>query len=444
MKVTRLFQLDRARSGALLARTLLAAMLACPMLPTTAQAASDLPADTWVGTFGRAQAGPPGDADIQTLTDQTLRMIVHTSIGGSRLRVRLSNEFGTTPLKIGAAHVALRQGLGGAQIVSGSDQVLKFNGSPSATIAAGELALSDPIDLPFDALSDLVVSMHLPEATLLSTGNPNALQLCYVSTPGNFVDAANFPTQSTTGFWPFVTGVDVVGKGSAIVALGDAFTGGKGSITDTNYRWPDLLARRLQATTDSDAFYKSLGVVNLGISGNRLLANGAYGALAGRNGLDRFDRDVLGTAGVRHLVVQLGINDILGSGKDESVTASALIGGYRQLIGRAHARGISVFGATLLPFQGFTGESKDFEATRQALNTWIRTGNELDGVIDFDRAVGDPDNPLRLLPAYDSGDHMYPNNRGYEALGNAVPLELFRALREGTGEPLPKAKAARR
>lgn len=410
----------------LLAGTALAALLAWPVLPAGAQTPPAWSTEGWVATFGKAPAGPPAEAATQVLTNQTVRLVVHTSVGGTRVRIRLSNEMGATTLRIGAAHVALRQS--GAQISAGTDRVLTFGGSPSIDIPPGAPALSDPVDLTFAALADLVVSLHLPLATRITTLAASPLQTGYVSSAGDFTGAAVFPIAGTTSQWPFLTELDVTGSGASIVAVGDSITEGSRSTANTNNRWPDWLARRLQATPD----LARLGVVNRGISGNRLLVGAGPGSLAGRNALDRFDRDVLATAGVRYLVVLLGINDI---GYGSLITPATLVSGYRQLIARAHAKGIAVFGATLMPFQGAGYYSAQREATRQALNIWIRTGNELDGVIDFDQATRDPTNFLRLHPAYDSGDHLHLNNYGYQAMGNAVPLELFRLLGASTAQP---------
>jgi lysophospholipase L1-like esterase len=408
----------RPRRRALLAMAALAALLSWPIGPADAQSTL-----RWVGTFGKAPAGPPADADTQVLTNQTVRLVAHTSIGGSRVRIRVSNEMGTTPLRIGSAHVALRQG--GAQIAAGTDRVLTFNGATSVTIPAGAPVLSDPVSLSFPALSDLIVSLHLPVATRTTTVHPNARQTTYISTPGNFTGAATFPVQRTTWLWPFLTEVDVTGTGGAIVAFGDSITDASTSTSDTNNRWPDLLARRLRDSGVSPNVL--LGVVSRSISGNRLLTSAPPGSLAGRNGLERFERDVLATAGARYLVILLGINDLGYSSSSAPVTAANLISGYRQLIARAHLRGIAVIGGTLMPFQGAGYYSAQKDTQRQAVNNWIRTGKELDGVIDFDLAMRDPASPLRLRPAYDSGDHLHPSNLGYQAMANAVPLSLFAA-----------------
>jgi lysophospholipase L1-like esterase len=424
------------RRAVLLAGLGLAAALAWQAPPVYAQ---NWHAERWVGTWGAAPGGPPLPANTQTFTDQTVRLIVYTSIGGTRVRIRLSNEMGSTPLRIGSAHIALRAAgaangaANGADIQAGTDRVLTFGGNAGITIPSGAPALSDPVDLNVPALTDLAVSLYLPGTTGATTIHGTASQTSYVSLPGDFTDAATLPTQRTILSWPFLTEVDVTGgfatNGAAIVTLGDSITDGTRSTPDTNNRWPDWLARRLQTVRDPVAgINNTLGVVNRGISGNRLLSNPPEGSLAGRNIQERFDRDVLATAGVRYMTLMIGINDIGNSSTANPVSSNDLIAGYRQVIARAHAKGIPVFGATLTPFEGAGYYSPEKEVVRQAVNSWIRSSDEFDGVIDFDRVTRDPSRPSRFLPAYDSGDHLHPNDLGYQAMGTAVPLELFRAV----------------
>jgi lysophospholipase L1-like esterase len=415
-----------ARGSALVSAAAFAAMLTLVQAPAGAQNATNWRGEQWVGTFGKAPAGPPQDVDTQVLANQTVRLVAHTSVGGKRVRIRLSNEMGTTALYVGAASVALRQG-SGYQIVAGSNRALTFGGAASVVIPPGAPALSDPVDLSFSAMADLAISIHLPASTRLTTVHPNALQTVYISTAGNYTGGGSFPLSRSTWWWPFLTEVQVAGPGAAIVAFGDSITDGSRGTNDSNNRWPDWLARRLQSTPDSGGINATLGVVNRGISGNRLLTSTTLGSLAGRSGLERFDRDVLATGGVRYLIMALGINDIGYASSSAPMTAATFISGYRQVIARAHARGIAVIGATLGPFQGSGYYSTAKDAVRQSINNWIRTGNELDGVIDFDRALQDPSNPLSLRPGYDSGDRLHPNNAGYQAMGNAISLELFRS-----------------
>jgi lysophospholipase L1-like esterase len=415
-----------SRRGFLLAGIGLATALACQ--PPTAYA-QGWNTERWVGTWGAGPGGPPLPAATQTFTNQTVRLIVHTSIGGTRVRIRLSNEMGSTPLRIGTAHIALRGA--GADIQAGTDRVLTFSGFPGITIPPGAPVLSDPVDLNVPALSDLAISLYLPGTVGATTIHGTASQTNYVSLPGDFTGAATLPTQTTILSWPFLTEVDVTGGGgsAAIVTLGNSITDGTRSTPDTNNRWPDWLARRLQTVRDPlNGINAGLGVVNRGISGNRLLSNPPEGSLAGRSILERFDRDVLATAGVRYMTLMIGINDIGNSSATNPVSSNDLIAGYRQVIARAHAKGIAVFGATLTPFEGAAYYSPDKEVVRQAVNNWIRSSDEFDGVIDFDRVTRDPSHPTRLLPAYDSGDHLHPNDLGYQAMGTAVPLELFRSL----------------
>lgn len=377
----------------------------------------------WVGTWGAGPAGPPLDTASTVVNKQTVRLIVHTSTAGSRVRIRLSNEMGSSTLQIGGAHVALRVA-GSASIVAGSDRTLTFSGNPTIVVPAGTPVLSDPVDLAVPALSDLAISLYFPVQTRVTTVHSMATQDSYVSTTGNFVGSSTFPVQGTIEQWPFLVEVDVTGKigGGAIITLGDSITDGLRSNGNSNNRWPDWLARRLQASSGAN-----LGVVNRGIAGNRLLSNPQVGSLAGRAALERFDRDVLATAGARYLIVLIGINDLINSSSSAPLTSDDLIAGYRQLIARAHARGISVIGATVTPFQDADYYSADKDLVRQAANNWIRSSGQFDGVLDFDALLRDPANPRRLAPSYDSGDHLHPNNLGYQLMGNAVPLTLFTA-----------------
>jgi lysophospholipase L1-like esterase len=470
----------------LLAASLLAcAGLALPALPALAQPGWNT--QQWVGTWGTAPGGPPLIAQVTTFNDQTLRLIVHTSIGGHQVRIRISNTFGAAPLRIGEAHIALRQR--GAAIVAGSDRALTFSGNRAITVPPGAQVASDPVDLEVPGLSDLAISLHLPGSVQATTLHSAAFQTNYLSLPGNFTGTQAFPTDRTIAFWPFLTEVDVNAPGSAaIVALGDSITDGANAMVDANHRWPDLLALRPQSTREPLAVVTGgkqadnrastqpnkqpskqankqvdkpaaglvapdgrLGIVNRGIAGNRLLRDPGEQPLFGRAALERFERDVLATAGVRYLLVLVGINDIghPGTGTipiSEEPTPDELISGYRQLIARAHEKGIAVYGATLTPFEGtiFPGYyTPAKEQIRQAVNNWIRSSDEFDGVIDFDRAVRDPGHPARLLPAYDSGDHLHPNDLGMQVMANAIPLQLFRSLGSTAGASGAAARAGK-
>ncbi|MEU4561615.1 SGNH/GDSL hydrolase family protein [Actinoplanes sp. NPDC023936] len=394
----------------------------------------------WVGTWSTAVTGaalPPQPATV--FQDQTLRQIVHVSTAGSELRVRLSNEYGTEPLVVGEARVARRPaGATGSEIVPGSDRPLRFGGRGSISIPPGAPALSDTVRLSVPALSDLVISIYLPGRTPASTVHGSAFQRNFVAA-GNVTRAAALSGATETTSWHFLSGVSVTGpaRSGAVVAFGDSITDGAITTVDANHRWPDFLARRLQADRSS----RHLGVLNKGIGGNRILHDGntlpdtpfaGIGPLFGDSALSRFDRDVAAQPGVRYVVVLLGINDIGQPGStspvSETVSVEELIGGYRQMIARAHERGLLIYGATLTPFADTTIPgyySAANEAKRQAVNAWIRSSGEWDAVIDFDRAVRDPAQPLRMLPAYDSGDHLHPNDAGMQAMAEAIPLRLF-------------------
>lgn len=381
---------------------------------------------TWVGTWTASPQGlePPfvGATPAQ-FDNQTVRQIVRTSVSGSTLRVRFSNEFGTTPLVIGAARVALQAS--GAQIVPSTDRVLTFGGRTTVTIPAGAPALSDPVALDVPALSNLVVSIHLPQPTVSRSFHSLGRQTTYISPPGDYTSATVLPVAATTQSWFFLSGITVKApkRSAAIVTLGDSITDGFASTVDANRRWPNLLAERLQARPQ----FRHLAVLNHGISGNRTTYD-----LIGPNALARFDRDVLTAPGARFVIVLEGINNIGIPGafglSQQVVTADDIIASYQQLIARAKEHGLKIFGGTLTPFEGtifpgyFTPEG---EAKRQAVNLWIRTSGAFDGVIDFDKAIRDPARPARMLPAYDSGDHLHPNDAGYQAMANAVDLALF-------------------
>jgi lysophospholipase L1-like esterase len=384
--------------------------------------------DRWVGTWGTAlhepDLGVPGLANAG-FNNQTLRQIVHISVGGHRVRVRLS-AFGANAVVIGAAHVALQAG--GASIIPASDRRLTFEGKPSVTIPSGGLVLSDPVNLDVPAISDLAVSIFVPGETGPATWHFIARQTLYVSPQGDFTSSAQMAIDSTAPTmqaWFWLSDVEVMTSGETpgIVAFGDSITDGDQSTPDANQRWPDQLARRLMDHPHG----QKIGIMNKGIAGNRLLHDSI-----GPDGLARFDRDVLAAPGVTHVVVQMGNNDIFTINPSETVTVDQVIQGHKQLIERAHARGLKIFGCTLTPVQGFLLPGTPFpvfspanEIKRQAVNAWIRTSGNYDAVIDFDRVLRDPSQPARILPALDSGDHGHPTDAGYKALADSINLSLF-------------------
>lgn len=358
----------------------------------------------------------------------TVRQIVHTSVGGNQLRLRLSNEFGTAPVTVGPVHVALSAG--GAKILPNSDRTVTFGGKTSTTLYAGAPLISDPIDLPIAPMSDVAISLFLPNTTTLGTIHNYAAQTAYVSS-GDNTAAPDQPsaTHYTSRF--FLSGLLVQAHNPprTVVAFGDSITDGQNSTTDANKRWPDVLSRRLNGNGPWGAF----AVLNQGIAGNRVLAD-----LAGVSALARYDRDVLSLPGVQWVVLLEGINDIGFPGGSlapnaNPVSADEVINGYKQIIVRSRARGIKVMGGTLTPFKGSEVPypaywSSQKEATRQAVNQWIRTSGAFDAVVDFDAVLRDPANPQSLLPAFDSGDHLHPNDAGYAAMANAISLPTLRAV----------------
>jgi len=358
------------------------------------------------------------------LNDQTVRQIVRISAGGSELRIRLSNLLGNAPVTLGPAHVALHAS--GADTVPGSDRPLLFQGQPTVTIAKGESVLSDPVKLDVRALQELAVSLYVPAAEQYraSTAHNAGQATAYITESGDAGAAAAYPREEVSGMRFFLTDVEVSGPAakSTIVTFGDSITDGAGSTQDANTRWPDALAERLQA----EPRLASIAVANAGIGGNRILHDG-YGPSAP----SRFDRDALDKPGVRWIILLEGINDIGGSGyawdAKDKVSAQQLIDGMQALIDRAHARHVKIYGATLTPYggNGWPYHSVAGEKTRQAVNEWIRHAGAFDGVVDFDQAIRDPAAPEKMLPAYDSGDHLHPSSAGYKAMAQAVDLRWF-------------------
>jgi lysophospholipase L1-like esterase len=374
----------------------------------------------WVGTWTAA----PAPAEGAAFSNHTLRMTPRVSLGGSRLRVRISNAYGVRPLAIGAACVGLRAA--GPATVPGSNRRLTFGGERRATIAAGALVVSDPVELSFPPLSDLAVSVHLPGDLPVSFGLTGryARQTNYVSPPGDFAGEDVMPVGRLTDDWYFVSGIDVVAPRAtgAVVAVGDSLTDANISTHDGHHSWPSQLARRLMARTGG----RPMAVMNQGLGGNRILHD-----VRGDSGLRRFDRDVLAQPGVTHTIIMLGTNDLRNRpGKaEEEVTAAQMIAGLEQFAVRGRARGIVVICATLTPFENETflpgAWNPRREAVRQEVNEWLRKSDAFDGLVDFDQALRDPEHPTRMLPVYDCGDHLHPSDLGYRAMGDAIDLSLF-------------------
>ena len=411
---------------AVLLAVLIAAVIAALGAHATGSAlAQTALAQTWVGTW-TASPQPPRGVMPASFSDQTVRQIVRVSIGGSKVRIRLSNEFGGKPVLIGAASVGLAGK--GTEIVAGSLRPLTFGGAKKVTLVPGAPALSDPVELNVAALSDLAINLYLPAATELATVHQVGLQNADVSAPGDFTASAEFPVADRFTHRFFLTGVLIESNPStrAIVTFGDSITDGTNSTVNANGRWPDVLARRLK---DAGA---AIAVLNQGISGNRVLSDGA-----GVSGLARFERDVLSQPAVSHVVILLGINDIGWPGtaiEPNGIirTADDIVAGYKQMIERARIRSVKVIGATLTPFENaLAGRPNqgyftlDKEVRRLAVNHWIRTSGAFDTIIDFDRVIADPRRSEAIAAPYDSGDHLHPNDAGYRAMGEAVELKLF-------------------
>lgn len=397
----------------------LAAILALvsPALASAAPRCASQWSASWASSQKDADQADTGIA--AKLRDATLRQTVRLSRGGHSLRIRLSNLVGTAPLTIDSVHLALAQASGSPSVRPGSDHVVVFGGRAQVTIPAGAEYVSDPIAFAVPDRATLSLSLHLPEAPAGVTSHPG-------SRTGSFIAAGNHSGDATvTGerveHWYFASGVDVAGCGATIVALGDSITDGRGATTDHDDRWTDMLAARLPA---------GLSLVNQGIGGNRVLRDGL-----GPNALARLDRDVLAQTGARYLIVLEGVNDLGVLTRDHPVAAAEhavlvadLEQGYRQIVARAHDRGIKVIGATILPFGGsaYYHPGAPGEADRVAVNAWIRTSGVFDAVVDFDAVMRDPAHPERLAPAFDSGDGLHPSAAGYARMGQAVPLTLFR------------------
>jgi lysophospholipase L1-like esterase len=421
-------------------------------------------ADRWVGTWSTAEVGrpqsplppaplfppfmvnqcspspavaaaapPPGQTfaplPFVHFTNQTLRQIVHTSIGGTKVRVLISNAYGSAPVTIGAGHIALRETEGSIQGESGG--TITFSGRATMTIPAGATAYSDPVNLTVPAMADLAIDFYLPGstsgATMFSMHN-GAFQTNYISETGNYVGKTTLPNAVKIQNWFLLSRVEVVASDAAgaIVAFGDSITDGTRSTPDTNNRWPDHLARRLLGQG------LKLAVLNAAIAGNRILSEATVppgidvrAVAQGVNALARFEHHALSQPGVTHIIVLEGINDIGIARENPTPTAEDLISGHKQLIEQAHTHGLKILGATLTPFYGAAYYTEVGETKRQTLNEWIRTGKAYDAVIDFDKVTRDPDNPKMFRPVYDSCDHLHPSDAGYKAMADAIDLRLF-------------------
>ncbi|MBV9604498.1 MAG: SGNH/GDSL hydrolase family protein [Solirubrobacterales bacterium] len=376
---------------------------------------------TWAAS---PQVAVPGSPAASGFNNQTVRNIVFTSVSGDVVRVRFTNTFGTTPLQIGAASIAVA---GTGATTAGPAVPLTFGGQPSIEIPDGSEALSDPVRMYVPRLHDLDVSVYLPVATGPATQHALGQQTNYIASGDHTADSGGAAYTNTAQSWFFIDSVDVTSRESdlgTLVAFGDSITDGFNSTPGANARWPNDLARRV------DSYRNTLAIADEGISGDRVLTSDLC---CGVDALARFDRDVVDRAGAKEIILLMGINDIGFSVTPPNpvtnplpdVSAAQIISGYEQIIAQAHAVGLKIIGGTLTPFKGAGYYSTAGEAKREAVNQWILTSGAFDGVIDFAKVVADPSDPTMMAPQYDSGDHLHPNDAGYQAMANAIPLRLI-------------------
>ena len=367
----------------------------------------------WISTWGSGQqlTEPRNNPPAPGLSNNTLRQVVYLTLGGKKLQVQFSNAYGSGPVTINAAHIAVSKGAG--SIDPATDKALTFEGSPSITIPAGQEIYSDAINFKVAPLSNLAVTIYFGETSPDVTGHPGSRTTSYIQT-GNTVTATDMSSAAKTDHWYNLSSIDLWLDDSyaCIVTLGDSITDGRGSTHNKNNRWPDNLARRLQENPST----AKIGVLNQGIGGNTIVAGGL-----GPTALKRFDHDVLGLKGVKWLIILEGVNDI-GNSFNPRI-AEQVIAAYEEFIEKAHAKDIKVYGVPILPFGGSQYRN---ETARETINEWIRTSGKFDAVIDLDEAVRDPENPSRLLREYDSGDHLHLSVAGLQKMADAIDLDLFK------------------
>lgn len=408
--------LAAAAAGAVLVAGATTAVPSAETVPPSAS--SPVATSDWVGTWATAVARPESGQPLAGFTDTTLRQRLHVSVGGSQVRLRLTNVYGTQPLVVQAATLAL-PGAAPGDVDPATVRAVTFSGDPGVTIPAGAELVSDPVALRIADDADVLVSLYVPGPTGPATYHAAAHSTGWLATGDQTAapSVSSFP-QTTTAFW-FLDGLDVRGAApGAVVFLGDSITDGSGSTRDANRRWPDYLADRMLEQPRPRRF----GVLNAGIGGNRLLLH-ANSPGQGDNALARFDRDVLTQTGAGTVVVFEGVNDI--QQPNSQYDPERLIAAYEQIIQRAHDHGMRAVGATIGPFQGWGSWTPEREAVRAAVNEWIRESGAFDAVIDFDAVLRDPDEPLRMRAEYDSGDHLHPGDAGYQAMAEAVDLSVL-------------------
>ena len=395
----------------------------------------------WVASWSPSQqiAEPENMLAPDVLKDTTLRQVVRLTIGGAAFRLRLSNAFGAEPLHLYAVHVGEPAGPG--EIDTASDRALTFSGRNDVIVPAGATYLSDPVAMPVAPFADMAVTIHYGEMPAVQTSHPGSRTTSYVA-PGDHVSDVRLPDPKLVDHWYLIAGIDVVAapQASAVVALGDSITDGRGSTTNGNDRWTDVLARRLAASRAT----RDTAVLNAGLGGNRLLNDGK-----GPNVLARFDRDVLAPPGVKAVILLEGINDIGTLTREHSVPfeehdtlVKRMIAAYEQVADRAHAHGVKIYIGTIMPFMDteFYHPDAANEADRNAINAWIRVQKQFDGVIDFDKVMRDPLHPDHLNPVYDVGDRLHPNPGGYRVMGETVAAALMPAAKPVLRSHLRKKK----
>jgi lysophospholipase L1-like esterase len=401
--------------------------VAIALLAALLHASPSIAREQWVGSWASAQMlVDPKDALPATATDITLRQLIRTSLGGSRLRLRISNAFGRTPLTIAAVNIARASSPGTSRIVAAGVRQLTFAGEPTITIPAGAEYVSDAVDFPVAGLTTLAISMQITAVPKLVTGHPGSRATSYF-VRGDQLSAPDLSGTGTTDHWYFISGLDVdPGRpAGAVAVLGDSITDGHGVVSNTDTRWPDYLAARLQASPAT----RSVGVLNLGIGGNRILEDGL-----GPNAIARFDRDVLARSAVKYLIILEGVNDLGVLTRDAAASPEAhrvlvqrMLSAYAQIVARARDRGIRVIAGTIMPYgaSDYYHPTAVNEADRAAINAWLRAPGHADALIDFDAIMRDPAHPERLRKDLDSGDGLHPSAAGYRLMGYSIPLSLF-------------------
>ncbi|MEV5354058.1 SGNH/GDSL hydrolase family protein [Streptomyces sp. NPDC052693] len=381
---------------------------------------------TWVSTWSTSPAaGEPG-TETTGMANRSVRNVVHTSVGGTSARVTLSNLYGRSPLSITGASIALAAGPGTPAAVPDTLRQLTFNGGPTVVIPPGRQVMSDAVRIAVPHDADVLITTYTPAGSGTVTYHPHARQISYLAQGDHTRDTTGTPYTEQTKNWRYLTALDVLSNESdgTVVALGDSLTDGITSTMNANNRWTDVLSDRLRAEIAAGRDLPRYSVVNQGISGNRVLTDGLGRPADNPSGLNRFSRDVLQRTNVKVVVIDLGVNDILRNPR--LADPQAILGGLRTLVGQAHARGLKVVGATLMPFHGHRGYTDQRESVRQAINAEIRSGRVFDAVVDFDAALRDPYDARRLRADYDSGDHLHPSDKGYTRMAEVFDLESLK------------------